>query len=90
MWRVSLNGISLASPLRISPHRSTYTRADAGVADPYHVPAIPTLRTRVRHPYEATPPITKITPVADLVFCADSRWRGGGGKKRGREGGGGG
>lgn len=27
------------------------------------------------HPYEATPPITKITPVADLVFCADSRWR---------------
>ena len=27
---------------------------------------------RVYHPYEATPPITKITLVADLVFCAGS------------------
>lgn len=30
---------------------------------------------RVYHPYEATPPITKITLVADLVFCAGS-WEG--------------
>lgn len=41
------------------------------------------------HPYEATPPITKITLVADLVFCADSQWclcaRGGAGIGRGGE-----
>lgn len=54
--------------------------------NPYRVLATPTPRTRVRHPYEATPPITKITPVADLVFCADSRWRTRGRRDAGRKG----
>lgn len=45
------------------------------MAYPLRALASPTPRHAFCHPYEATPPITKITPVADLVFCADSRWR---------------
>lgn len=76
MARLAQRDIPRIAPTNFtpSPAVSSTPRADAGMAHPYRVLATPTLRTRVRHPYEATPPITKITPVADLVFCADSRW----------------